>query len=168
MTNATNKADKERKLLEKAQESGAPIRLAGAPVEATRAASEAHEAVTAALESAEKVSESASKAREQKSEKAAAGTQKKVSATEPKPFTVPESQKVLISTIDKELTKQLKKLQKEESKARGGLFRRMDAEKLARIVAAIRKVQKLLSELVFMTLEALKNLYRTLFQPRGL
>jgi hypothetical protein len=83
-------------------------------------------------------------------------------------FVIPSDNETLIKEIDHELNKQLKVLTKQAEKARGGLFRQMDAEKLARVLMQIRKIRQTLSELIHMTSESLRNLYRTLFQPRGL
>ena len=162
-----------KKALEEAKESGTLETRESQPAtpEAKKPATEAHEAVTATLETGnETPSEVTSESKEVKSDDAkqtAASTATDV-GIQKEPLVIPESRKELTKEIDKELHKQLNGLKKEENKACGGMFRKIDAGKLTGIVAKIRQIQTTLKELVDMTIEALKNLYKSLFESKGL
>lgn len=170
MTDAKTQSEAVKKEREGAKEllNTQRLDLQNAPIEAKKAAVEAHEAVTAALEvGGETVSEITREQQETAGEQRGAGASR-ANAADTKTFIIPESQEVLVKEIDKELSRQLKKLKKEESRAQGGIFRKMNPEKLSNVVAQMRRIQRLLAELIYMTVEALKNLYKTLFQPKGL
>lgn len=173
MADTQTQNEEAKKALETAKESSTleTRELQSAAPEAKKPAVEAHEAVTATLEAgAETPSEVTSESKEVKSDdvkQASASTATDVGIQE-KPLIIPESREELVKQIDKKLHNQLSGLKKEEKKARGGMFHEMDARKLNGIVARIRLITKTIKELLYMTVEALKNLYKSLFESKGL
>ena len=79
---------------------------------------------------------------------------------------LPAQDKMIIE-IEKEIRKEIKHLEKQASKYRGGIFRSADYDKLNETVGEIRRKRKLLSTIAHMAMDALKNIYTSLFRPKA-
>lgn len=136
-------------------------------VEGSPVAFEAANQVRAGLESVVP-KEALGAARESASSQSSGKHQSQTESIHKAALSVPEIKEELVAQIDHKLHQQLRVLAISERKVRGGIWSSFDPEKLNYILSQIRKIQLLLAELIYMTVDALKTLYVSLFQPKGI